>query len=790
MKLHLVVAALCAAAMSLCPAYPQSHSFSVKDDIAMVRFSDPRPDPATPGSDTVRSSPDGRHFAFVTTRGRLESDQIESNIYVFDRKALSAFAKGITLRAPLPRKIATVVSFPHREEANAYAPVIKDLRWSPNLRRLYFKGEARNGNYQLYVANIDGSGFYPLTSSEESLGRYDVLSNRIVYTASRPHPDPDVQANTINRDAQVITGRGIIDVLFPGQIRTIEPETFGMSVLRRIGDRWTRNDLPLYSVREIPYLSFLFPFALSPSGDKLIAVTPVETIPDAWEDYEPVSGFEHRRFRAGDPRSASDALINRPEEYSLIDTTTGATTPLVNTPDARVLAYLDNNRLAWAPDGRRVLVTNTFLPFTGKNKEERVRRKAPCAVASVDLPSHAAQCLFFEDSDPIRHSRHVLDVSFGENDNEAIVLSRDGPNNYALQRYSFRNGLWNPGSLTAVDVGTDRLRATNSVRQDIRVVVRQSLNDPPSLWAVNALTGKERPLWNPNPQFQHIRFGQATLYRWKDKTGYEWSSVLVKPVDYVAGRRYPLVIQMYSFADGLFLTDGLYPTAFAARHLASAGFVVLQVKRRPGKLSLTEPDEQLEGYRSAIESLSKTGLIDPKRVGVVGFSWTCWYVINALIKAPKMFAAATIADGLDNSYMQYLLTADSPDIQSQMTTIYGTSPFGAGLQRWIAHAPGFNLDKVRTPVRIEAINPASVLQEWELYASLHLQNKPVDFIYFPHGTHIHQKPLERLESQQGDVDWFRFWLEGYEDPDPSKRAQYARWHLLREEAHQRLEPIS
>jgi hypothetical protein len=60
-----------------------------------------------------------------------------------------------------------------------------------------------------------------------------------------------------------------------------------------------------------------------------------------------------------------------------------------------------------------------------------------------------------------------------------------------------------------------------------------------------------------------------------------------------------------------------------------------------------------------------------------------------------------------------------------------------------------------------------------------MQGKPVDLIYFPHGTHIHQAPLERLESQQGDVDWFRFWLQGYIDPNPSKCAQYLRWRRLR-----------
>jgi len=34
-------------------------------------------------------------------------------------------------------------------------------------------------------------------------------------------------------------------------------------------------------------------------------------------------------------------------------------------------------------------------------------------------------------------------------------------------------------------------------------------------------------------------------------------------------------------------------------------------------------------------------------------------------------------------------------------------------------------------------------------------------------------------SQQGNVDWFCFWLKGEEDPAPAKVEQYARWRDLR-----------
>ena len=52
-------------------------------------------------------------------------------------------------------------------------------------------------------------------------------------------------------------------------------------------------------------------------------------------------------------------------------------------------------------------------------------------------------------------------------------------------------------------------------------------------------------------------------------------------------------------------------------------------------------------------------------------------------------------------------------------------------------------------------------------------------IYFPEGSHNLMKPAERIGSQEGNVDWFRFWLKGEEDAEPQKAAQYERWRRLR-----------
>jgi hypothetical protein len=94
-------------------------------------------------------------------------------------------------------------------------------------------------------------------------------------------------------------------------------------------------------------------------------------------------------------------------------------------------------------------------------------------------------------------------------------------------------------------------------------------------------------------------------------------------------------------------------------------------------------------------------------------------------------------------------------------------------------APGFNLDKVTTPVRLVALSRSSVVEQWEWYVGLSDQDRPVDYVMLPDADHIVFKPYERQVVQQGLVDWFCFWLKGEEDPDPAKTVQFKRWRELR-----------
>lgn len=184
-------------------------------------------------------------------------------------------------------------------------------------------------------------------------------------------------------------------------------------------------------------------------------------------------------------------------------------------------------------------------------------------------------------------------------------------------------------------------------------------------------------------------------------------------------------------------------------------------------------------FEKAIDYLDKKGVIDRDRIGIIGFSRTCFYVKYMLTHSGYHIAAAVVADGIDGGYFQYIAFANmNPSFAAEDDALIGAPPFGDGLAVWREQSPGFLLDRVETPVLVQAILPYSLLGQWEWFSGLRRLGKPVEMLYLPTGTHILQKPWDRRASQQGTVDWLCYWLKGEEDPDPAKAEQYARWREL------------
>jgi hypothetical protein len=143
-----------------------------------------------------------------------------------------------------------------------------------------------------------------------------------------------------------------------------------------------------------------------------------------------------------------------------------------------------------------------------------------------------------------------------------------------------------------------------------------------------------------------------------------------------------------------------------------------------------------------------------------------------------MFKPASIADGVNEGYWQYLMDMDldsGNSVSRDAEAVIGAPPFGPGLKLWLERSPEFNLDKIGTPLEIVAISSFCIP-----YAGLRYLHRLVDLLIIDSHEHVFTNPADWLISQGDTLDWIRFWLKGEEDPDPAKAEQYARWRKLRE----------
>lgn len=728
------------------------------------------------GEEIARFSPDGRYFFVVTKRGVLQSNQTESTIWLFSTAdVLEVLKHPSSTRIPDPQALVKMATL-------ANGDPITEARWSADGNSIAFLGRDRDSERHLFVVTVRDKRLKRLTPDGQDVTGFDRAKDIFIFTTV-----PSVTAAQLYQsggstlpDMQLGTGLSLFTLLYPEW----EKFTFGVRP-RRLWQMRGRKTSPVVDAGigvqlSLVSRSYSTVISLSPSGHYAVVTNIAAHVPAAWESYESKYASSFYKIIADESGKEPKIDFFRPLQYELIDLRNGNMSPLVDAPLGEATGFYNPPRAVWSQDESEVALTNTFLPLDEPATNHPTR---PC-VTVVAIATRNVECVKESpaaDRDKPSTAR-LFSLEWRASGQQLLLRYIDSPFQPATPHELFEreSGIWkavtNP---SAID-----LALKESPGPEFSIDVHESVNEPPVLTATDANGVESKRIWDPNPLFNKIKYGQASVYKWRDEAGHEWTGGLVKPPDYIDGRRYPLVIQTHGFNPHEFLTDGYSATANAARPLASRGIVVLQIGEITTDALGTprEPAENgREGYVAAIEKLASEGLVDSRRVGIIGFSRTGWYVLDSLIHEPKYFVAATLAESTYESFGEYVLNADYTGTQRAkgIAEGIGSEPFGAGIKQWISDSPGFNTDKIQVPVLFEADNPPFLIYSWDIYAALRLQRKPVELLYFRNGEHVLTKPLERLASQEITVDWYDFWLNRHEDPDPAKAEQYARWRELR-----------
>jgi dipeptidyl aminopeptidase/acylaminoacyl peptidase len=728
--------------------------FTVADDIGLTQM-----------GTAVAFSPDDRYFAVASERGRLDLNRSESSIRVYITENVHHFlSQRDTTNEPSP--FWTVTKSTYKD-----GPIISHLRWLPDSRGLTFLAKTADGNDQLFLANIHARTIQALTPENQQVTGFDVQSSgQFVYTALSPairkKAVEDGQADAIPG-----TGLNLHTLIFPEE--SMKPNIWihdlsELFVVRghkrfRVVDHSSGHAIPIH-------LEGQRSLALSPDGRYVVTALTVSNVPPEWETlYPPPFPAFPYRVRAG-PQNPNAFKGQRDiSEYVLVDLASGKITPLSHAPIGNTAGWVGMSYADWSSDGKSIVLSDTFLPPSTEGTGDQPNW--PC-VAVADVVTGHLTCLERlkeRTKDDEQEAWRIDDVHFVSGNKGKVIVRYLG--HEPVIHVQSGDGSWKTEATASVP---------GSKKHPINASIKQDLNHSPVLIATDRQTLSYRIIWNPNKQLKDIEMGQVSVFKWKDKTGRDWVGGLYRPPDYVPGKRYPLVIQTHGFDEQEFRPSGAFTTAFAAQELAAVGFAVLQLEDCPSGAA-EEGSCQVAGYEAAVERLTAEGLVDPDRIGIIGFSRTCYYVLAALTTSTLHFRAASITDGVNFGYLQYLTSINSSGsgFAHEANMIIGAPPFGAGLEEWLKRSPDFNLHKVTAPLLIVALGRSSVLSMWEPYAALRFLSKPVDLLVLKDAEHILSNPAARMASQGGTVDWFRFWLQDYEDQDPAKSEQYKRWEVIR-----------
>jgi dipeptidyl aminopeptidase/acylaminoacyl peptidase len=273
----------------------------------------------------------------------------------------------------------------------------------------------------------------------------------------------------------------------------------------------------------------------------------------------------------------------------------------------------------------------------------------------------------------------------------------------------------------------------------------------------------------PPLQLSHLNDGLERRFllprqealRWTGPGGQVLEGLVTYPLGYVAGRRYPLIVQSHG---GPRTADqfGIFSYGRALPLLAAEGFVTLSVNYRGGTGYGNEFLRGMNGgyFRfadrdvlSGVDELVARGVADPARLGAMGWS-AGGHMTARLITVTDRFRAAVVGAGAVDWASMYL----GSDTRWERQEWFVTPPYGEQARRdlYLANSPLTTIDKVRTPTLILAgandhrVPPA---QSVMLYRALKESGVPTELYLAPREPHVFGELRHRLFQITVTMRW-------------------------------------
>ena len=483
----------------------------------------------------------------------------------------------------------------------------------------------------------------------------------------------------------------------------------------------------------------------------------------------------------------------------LIDTRTGART--------KVADGVDDRFVRGSPDGRYILFYGDghFSTIdTARRTVVNITRSVPTSFADRESDSTDVQRPWFGVAGWTAMDRDVLlydkfDVwEVAANGSKATKLT-DGaaeqiryritdldPDEERLDRtqplYLEMFGIWTkksgyaqlgagqgpPQKLLWMDKSVSRL--AKAKHAEVYHYVVQAFDDSPDAFVSGLDFRRHKQVTTTNPFQSKYAWGRAELVEFTSEKGQRLQGVLRYPAGYEPGRKYPMIVYVYEK-----VSDGLHRYVAPSEReyynvtaFTSAGYFEFEpdIVFRPREPGLSV----IECVRPAVAAVVQKGLVDPKRIGMIGHSWggfdTAYLATHTDIMAAAV-AGAPITNLISNYGSHHFSSgiAETDHIETGQQRMQ--VPLWEDLPAYTRNSAVFGVHRMTTPLLIE-VGDADGTVYWhqgvELYNAARRAKKDVVLLVYGGEDHGLRQKANQIDYHRRIMDWFGHYLKGEAAP--------------------------
>lgn len=295
----------------------------------------------------------------------------------------------------------------------------------------------------------------------------------------------------------------------------------------------------------------------------------------------------------------------------------------------------------------------------------------------------------------------------------------------------------------------------------------EDVNTPEEVFTAGLKGENNKKISSVNADFNPPALGKTEVISWKSKDGMMIEGLLTYPVDFVKGKKYPIVLQIHGGPAGVFSQSYTgAPGIYMTQYFAQKGFIVLRPNPRGssgyGKdfRYANISDWGFGDYQdlmTGVDHVLAMGIADNNNQFVMGWSYG-GYMTSWVVTQTDRFKAASMGAGLPN-LISMVTTTDIPDY---LVAHAGGKEFWDDYEEYEKHSAIYQIKNAKTPTQvIHGANDLRVpfTQGQEFYNTLKRKGVDTEMIVYPRTPHGPQEPKFLMDVSPRIMAWFEKYME-------------------------------